>query len=151
MSASQAECRGFESHRPLPQAVIGRCYSAKTVIYGRFLTDNCDMVSIAKKQDREQKIGRRIAIILFSVFALAGGGLLYPLGIRPVLKAVAAEHWQQTLCRIISAEVGRHSDDDGTTYSIDITYEYEFAGGTYRSDKYYFSRVSTSGYTNKAR
>jgi hypothetical protein len=150
-SGSQAECRGFESHRPLCNSVIGRCSPAKTIIYSRFLTDNCNMVSIARKQGREQKIGRGVAIVVFVVFAIAGAGMLYPLGIRPVLKAFASGHWQQTPCRIITAEVGSHSDSDGTTYSIDITYEYQFAGGTYRSSKYYFSSGSSSGYSNKAR
>lgn len=109
------------------------------------------MVSIARKQGREQKIGRGVAIVLFAVFAIVGAGMLYPFGIRPVLKAFDAEKWQEIPCKIITAEVGSHSGDDGTTYSIDITYEYRFEGKTYRSDKYYFTSGSSSGYKSKAR
>jgi hypothetical protein len=109
------------------------------------------MVSIARKQGREQKIGRVIAIAVFSIFALVGAGMIYPLGIRPVMKAFDSEKWQETPCKIISAQVGSHSDRDGTTYSIDIKYEYRFAGGTYYGNKYYFIGGSSSGYKNKAR
>jgi hypothetical protein len=110
------------------------------------------MVSIALKQDRQQKIGRRVVIIVFSVFALIGGGVLYPLGIRPALKALNAEKWQQTPCKIISGEVESHrGSKGGHTYSVKIIYEYQFADGTYRGNKYYFTGGSSSGYKNKAR
>ncbi len=109
------------------------------------------MVSIAKKQVRNQKVGRVVVFIFFSIFALVGAGLLYPFGIRPVLKTIAAEKWQETPCRIISAEVGSHHSDDGTTYSIDTVYEYEFNGSKYRSERYDFFKFSSSGYKNKAR
>jgi hypothetical protein len=110
------------------------------------------MVSIVKKQERQQKAGRRLTIVLCSMFALLGAAMLYPFGIRPVMKAFDAEKWQQTSCRIISGEVKTHrGSKGGRTYSIEIVYDYEFAGRKYRGDKYYFVGGSSSGYSNKAR
>lgn len=54
-------------------------------------------------------------------------------------------------CRILSAQVKRHSDSDGTTYSVDIVYAYEFDGRQYKSNRYGFVGGSSSGYKGKAR
>jgi hypothetical protein len=96
-------------------------------------------------------MSKKLEIVLFAFFAIVGAGIFYSFGIRPVLKAFDAEKWQQTPCKIITAEVGGHSDNDGTTYSIDITYEYQFEGKAYRSDKYYFVGALSRDYKSTAR
>ena len=88
---------------------------------------------------------------LFAVFALVGGALLYPLGIKPIAKTIAAESWVATPCRVLRAEVRSHDSDDGTTYSVHILYQYVFQGQTYKSDRYEFLGGSSSGYQGKAR
>jgi len=98
-----------------------------------------------------RKKGKRGSLLFFSIFALVGGGMLYPLGIRPILKTVQAESWEQRPCKILRARVRSHDSDDGTTYSVDIFYEYEFAGRTYRSSRYGFIGGSSSGYSGKKR
>jgi len=77
--------------------------------------------------------------------------MLYPLGIRPIMKTIDAESWPQVPCKILSAEVESHSGSDSTTYSIEITYEYEFEGRKYKSEKYDFMGGSSSGRKRKAR
>jgi hypothetical protein len=73
------------------------------------------------------------------------------MGIRPIAKTIDAEGWPAVSCRIVSAEVKSHSDSDGTTYSIEITYEYQFEGSSYRNDRYDFIGGSSSGYKGKER
>ena len=107
--------------------------------------------SITRQKARNEKTGRVLAVIVFIVFTLVGGGMLYPLGIRPIKKTVAAQSWPEVACEIISAEVDEHNGEKGSTYSIDIVYEYEFDGRIYESDKYDFIGGSSSGYNGKAK
>jgi len=88
---------------------------------------------------------------LFAIFAVVGGVMLYPLGIRPIARTIAAESWVTTPCKVLRAEVRSHDSDDGTTYSVCILYQYEFNGQTYKSDRYDFVGGSSSGYQGKAR
>jgi len=87
----------------------------------------------------------------FALFAVAGGVMLYPLGIRPIARTIDAESWVPTPCKVLRAEVRSHDSDDGTTYSVDILYEYKFSGQTYKCDRYDFLGGSSSGYKGKAR
>ena len=86
----------------------------------------------------------------FSIFAIVGGAMFYPLGIRPITRTVDARSWQPTPCKVLRAEVRSHDGDDGTTYSVDIVYEYTFNGQTYKCDRYDFIGGSSSGYKGKA-
>lgn len=109
---------------------------------------------IASASVRSKRSGKRFMVGFFSIFALAGLGMLYPLGIRPIRRTLAAQEWVQTPCRILRAQVRSHESDDsdgGTTYSVYIFYEYEFDGQTYKSDRYTFMGGSSSGYEGKAR
>jgi hypothetical protein len=106
----------------------------------------------AVRKSRKSKGKSRYAVpVLFALFALVGGALLYPLGIKPIAKTIAAEAWVATPCRVLRAEVRSHDSDDGTTYSVHILYQYEFQGQTYKSDRYEFLGGSSSGHEGKAR
>ncbi len=94
---------------------------------------------------------KHAGIVFFGIFALVGGGMLYPLTIRPIAKTIDARNWIETPCKIISARVKSHEGDDGTTYSIDIFYEYQFQGQTYKSSRYGFIGGSSSGHAGKAK
>ena len=106
---------------------------------------------IAARAARRGKKGKYGLAVFFSIFALAGAGMLYPFGIRPVAKTLDAEKWAETPCKVLSGRVKSHSSDDGTTYSVDILYEYEFDGKTYKSNRYDFIGGSSSGHSGKAR
>ena len=99
------------------------------------------------RQSRKQRV---FMALFFTVFALAGAGMLYPLGIRPIANTIDAESWPEVPCRIISAKVESHSGDKGTTYSVNIVYAYEFNGKRYESDRYDFIGGSSSGRGGKA-
>lgn len=97
-----------------------------------------------------RKKSRYLGIVFFGIFALVGGGMLYPLTIRPLAKTVSARNWVETPCKIIYAKVRTHRGDESTTYSIDIFYEYQFDGETYKSSRYGFVGGSSSGRAAKA-
>ncbi|MEN8126423.1 MAG: DUF3592 domain-containing protein [Planctomycetota bacterium] len=108
-----------------------------------------DKVKAKASKAKSAKTGKVAGVLFGLVFVLVGTGFSYWLLIRPLIKTQQAKSWAEAPCTIISAEVGSHSDSDGTTYSIDITYEYEFSGRAYRSDRYDFIGGSSSGRSGK--
>lgn len=88
-------------------------------------------------------------ILFFGLFFVIGAGLFYFMFIRPVGLVLAARSWQETPCTIVSSRVAESSDSDGTTYKVDITFAYAAGGGEYRSSRYDFLDVSSSGYDGK--
>jgi hypothetical protein len=109
------------------------------------------IAATALPERRAKGLGKYGLATLFALFAMIGGALLYPLGIKPIAKTIAAESWVATPCRVLRAEVRSHDSDDGTTYSVYILYQYEFQGQTYKCDRYEFIGGSSSGYQGKAR
>jgi hypothetical protein len=105
----------------------------------------------ALRKSKGKGKSRYAVAALFTIFAIVGGALLYPLGLKPIAKTMAAESWVATPCRVLRAEVRSHDSDDGTTYSVYILYQHEFQGQTYKSDRYEFLGGSSSGYQGKAR
>jgi len=83
------------------------------------------------------------------VFLAVGLGAFFFMFVRPALSVYEARGWPETKCRVISSAVGSHDSDDGTTYSVDIVFEYQRHGVTLRSDSYDFSNWSSSGYRGK--
>ena len=94
---------------------------------------------------------RHALAAFFALFAVVGGAMLYPFGIKPIARTIAARSWAPTPCQVLRAEVRSHDSDDGTTYSVYILYQYEFRGQTYKGDRYSFVGGSSSGYEAKAR
>ena len=88
-------------------------------------------------------------VLFFGLFFLVGAALFYYLFIRPVGLIVAARSWRETPCTIVSSQVGEHSDSDGSTYSVDITFAYTVDGVDRQSSSYDFSKGSSSGYDGK--
>ena len=100
--------------------------------------------------DRASPTAGRRPVVLFSfVFLLMGCGFLYGLFLRPVSKILVASRWPAVPCVVISSEVRSHDSDDGTTYSVNILYRYEFNGREFKSNRYHFMGGSSSGYSGK--
>jgi len=68
------------------------------------------------------------------LFALVGFGALV-LAIITALHAWSAQSWTQTPCKILTAKIVESHDDDGTSYSADFTYAYEFEGVNHVGDR----------------
>jgi hypothetical protein len=86
----------------------------------------------------------------FAVFLLAGAGFSL-FFVQPALRVLKARSWQRTPCTVISSQVRTHSDDDGSTYSVDVLYSYTFGGREYKSNRYQFLGGSSGGYAAKER
>ena len=84
--------------------------------------------------------GARIGMRLFGlVFIVIGGGLLYAIFFRPILKEFAAAKWPTVPCEITSSKVGQHSGSKGgSTYSVDVRYRYTVAGKEWIGTNYNF-------------
>ncbi len=93
--------------------------------------------------------GTSVAIAMGVLFIFIGGVLFVFIGLLPGLRLWRTQAWQPTPCSIISSTVRSHSSDDGTTYKVDILYEYRFGSQTLRSDRYDFANWSSSGYRSK--
>jgi hypothetical protein len=106
---------------------------------------------IAAKPIAKSKKAKYGLAAFFGLFAAAGLGMLYPLGIKPIAKTLDARSWVETPCRVLHAEVRSHEGDDSTTYSVYILYEYEFNGQIYKNDRYDFMGGSSSGREGKSR
>jgi hypothetical protein len=88
-------------------------------------------------------------LFAFGLLFLAVGGLfLYILAVRPLWKVSQAAAWVKTSCTVMSSELKEHrstdSDSPGSTYSIEIVYEYEFEGKTYQSGRYDFVSMASN-------
>jgi hypothetical protein len=108
-----------------------------------------EIVKAKAPKAKRAKMGKRAGVLIGLVFVIIGLAGSYWLLVRPLMKTWQAKSWPETPCTIISAEVGSHSDEDGTTYSIDITYGYDFSRRTYRADRYDFIGGSSSGRRGK--
>lgn len=88
--------------------------------------------------------------VLFGLIILAAGLIaVYFLLAVPNYRWYRAQSWVETPCVIVSSEVGAHSGKNGSTYSIDIRFQYEFGGREYQSDRYNFDTGSSSGRAGK--
>ena len=58
-------------------------------------------------------------------------GFFIGIFIIPFIDSLRSEDWQEADCEIIWSKVRSHQSDDGTTYSVDIFYEYDWQGVTH--------------------
>ena len=89
-------------------------------------------------------------VVLFAlVFLLAGGAGTYFLLVRPVSKLLASLSWTETQCTVLSSQVAEVSGSKGSTYKIDIRYQYVADGNLRESNRYDFRIGSSSGAAGK--
>src|SRR5215218_1846774 len=83
------------------------------------------------------------------IFLLAGAAGTYFLLVRPVSKLLASRSWTETQCTVLSSKVAEVSSSDGSTYKIDIRYQYIAGGNLRESNRYDFRIGSSSGTAGK--
>ncbi|NNE93600.1 MAG: DUF3592 domain-containing protein [Verrucomicrobiales bacterium] len=105
--------------------------------------------SISATARSSEKVGSCVLLGMGIVFTTIGLGVAIPLGILPGKRMLESENWVETPCTIIWSRVQSHRSDDGTTYSVDIFYEYEFESETHRNNRYEFMAGSSSGRSGK--
>ena len=108
-------------------------------------------LDVSPPQPAKQNQGAGCIIAFCAVFVLIGAGLILGLFVRPVMDVIAARHWTAVPCRIVSGVVTPHTDSDGTTYSADIVYRYNFGGQTFDSKRFSFGSPIKSSYNGRAK
>jgi hypothetical protein len=107
--------------------------------------------------DRQTKAGGKSVLglrIFGSVFLLFGLAFGYGFSVRPWLHARVAADWVETPCTILSSRIASHDGTDGgSTYSLEVRYEYVAGGEKRIGDRYDFSEGNSSslGWREKAR
>lgn len=86
--------------------------------------------------DRGTSPGRLWLVCI--VFLVLGALGTYVIAVLPIVHALEGRSWVRTPCRVIDCAVRRHRGKFGPSYSVDIVYEYEADGHTYRSDRWDF-------------
>ena len=103
-----------------------------------------------KKPKRGTDIGARIFLSLFGLpFFAVGGFFMYIAALKPIGLATYSLTWEQIDCRILESGVAQHYDEDGYTYSVEVSFEYDWAGQTYVSNRFDFSEMRTGGQKGK--
>jgi len=105
--------------------------------------------SLSEKASRK-KFGKKFQTGFFLIFFFAGLSFGYFIIFPAIIKSLNSNNWIGISCIVQSSRVQSHNSSDGTTYSVDIVYEYTFEEKTYRSGQYKFIGGSSSGYQGKA-
>jgi len=105
--------------------------------------------ALSSKKTKNDDAPPAFLIPFFSVFGLAGFGLLFFLVIPKWMTYNDAQSWQETPAKVIWSAVRSHDSDDGTTYSVDIFYRYKFGDREYKSNTIDLISSSSSGRSSK--
>lgn len=98
----------------------------------------------AISEKSERPTGGRVLFFIFGlVFLLAGLFFFWMVVIHPLLRSISASSWPSAEATITFSEVKVDHDDDGTTYSPDIHFEFQANGRTWHSETYSFNNIST--------
>jgi hypothetical protein len=114
-------------------------------------------ISWKKQKSKQYNTQAEKNITLLIACAIIGGsGLMlgYLLLLRPIYNVIEARSWQETPCRVVSAQLREYTSrksGGGTTirYKLDILYEYNFEGKKYRNNQYSFYLKHFWDYSDK--
>ena len=99
----------------------------------------------AISQRHKPGTGKLILRVMGAIFMLVGGGLAFGLGVLPWLEARNSETWKEVPCTILNSSISSHRSsgkNSGTTYTLNIQYEYQVDGQTYVGERYDFRKTS---------
>jgi hypothetical protein len=114
-------------------------------IYAMWRTPREDRRALSERHRNPTSAALPLRIV-GTVFIIVGSLLTYLFMIRPTLAIREAANWQETPCTITSSKVATsRGSKNGTTYSIDIHYEYLVDGEKILGDRYNFDTGSSSG------
>ncbi len=83
-------------------------------------------------------MGSTIVLVVGSIFLVVGYCILTFWGKPTLENAKASTNWPTVQGEVTESRVGIHSDEDGTTYSADITYRYTVNETEIHSDNVWF-------------
>jgi len=118
-------------------------------LFAVFRTTSSPSSDAISDRARPQTAAQWVPIVLGAIFVAVGGSVFISLGLLPGLRLFDAQSWDVRRCTVISSNLRVQQSDDSTTYRIDVLFEYEVEGETYRSNRYDFVTWSSSGSSAK--
>ena len=103
----------------------------------------------AKSSKKSDEMGGLLGCGFFGVFAVAGLGIFFGLVVPQAISYFDMKGWVETPAEVIWSRVKSHSGDDGTTYSVDVFYKYQFGDRQFRSNRWNVVGGSSSGRDSK--
>jgi hypothetical protein len=82
----------------------------------------------------QQRGGAGCLILFGLVFAGFGSLFVALFFVLPLTRALAAQHWVEVPCTILESRVGESRSSDGTTYRVEVRYEYRYRVGDLEAD-----------------
>lgn len=137
----------FVAFFAIPFIVIGLSVSAFSLFGKSKKTRGKGFAQPAKSASAARRTP--LLCLIGVAFVGMGGFSTWQMGISPILQSKAAETWPEIPCTITKSFVESHSDSDGTTYSVEIRFSYEWEGREYFGEDYTFSDTSSSGRASK--
>ena len=100
----------------------------------------------ASTTSSKETIGGAIFLVFFGLMFFGAGSLAaWMVCIKPMSGVVASGGWTPTPARIVSSQLDRgHSSKGGSTYRVNIHYEYDVNGSRHISNRYDFFRSDMS-------
>lgn len=95
------------------------------------------------------KFGRGFLFLFGLPFFAMGFFLCWIAAINPICKSISSADWPQVPCEIIVSHVNSHSSSDGTTYTIEIKFNYSYQTIDYNGGSYSFDTIQSSGRKRK--
>ena len=92
---------------------------------------------------------RWVLPVMFAGFLVIGAGVFLGLFARPIWELTHSAQWRPLPCQIEFSRVAENEGDDSTTYSVEILFSYQVDGEPYRSSRFRFFQISSSGYADK--
>lgn len=126
--------------------VIPAIVGLAMVLFGIHLSRKSKASAISSK-GRDEK-SKSVGCFFFSIFALAGIAMAIFMWSK-ALRSLEVKDWVATDAEVIWSRVKTHQGDDSTTYSVDVFYQYQFGGESYRSNRYVLLSSSSSGRKKK--
>ncbi len=91
------------------------------------------------------KVMSTIGFTLFIALFFAVGFAILGYGIRSLILSNTAKTWPTAEGHVETCKVTESSDSDGTTYQVEVQYNYEVAGIRYTGNRIAFGYVGSSG------
>lgn len=97
------------------------------------------------------KAGIKLMVVGFSSLFVIIGLAVFGFGVRQYMRAQDSNSWPYVMGKVIYSDVERRSDEDGTTYSAEVEYEFTVADRLLSGNLVKFGEVSTSSSSNARR
>ena len=103
-------------------------------------------IKLHKEFSAPMTAGGAVFLIIFGLMFFGAGSLAaWMVCIKPMSGVIASGNWTPTTARIVSSHLDRSSSSKGgSTYRVNIQYQYDFNGSHYTSDRYDFFRSGMS-------